>query len=240
MKKVSAQKTGNSVFITGAGRGLGLGLCRIFLEKGFTVFAGRFTVTKNLDDLAGPGNSGLYRIQIDVTETDSVDRAAVEVGSLTTGIDVLINNAAVCESEGTTVEAVDFSKAARIMDVNALGPLRVTKAFLPLLRRGGMKTIINVSSEAGSIDNCRRKGMFGYSMSKAALNMQSKLLDNYLSGDGFIVKSIHPGWMRTDMGGSNADIDPMEAARGIFGIVTGGNSASTGLFSDYNGFPLKF
>jgi NAD(P)-dependent dehydrogenase (short-subunit alcohol dehydrogenase family) len=239
MKKDPGQKPGRSVFITGAGRGLGLCLATLFLEKGYTVFAGQYKESRNLTDLAEAGNQNLRRVQIDVADSKSVEHVALEVGSLAAGLDVLVNNAAVCESEGSVLEDLNFEETAQILNVNTLGPLRVTKAFLPLLRRGKMKIIVNISSEAGSIENCWRKGMFGYSMSKAALNMQSRLLDNYLTGEGFRVKSIHPGWMRTDMGGKNADIGPDEAAQGIFKIVEGTTKA-TSLYLDYQGRPLKF
>jgi NAD(P)-dependent dehydrogenase (short-subunit alcohol dehydrogenase family) len=239
MNRTTGQKTGRSVLITGAGRGLGRRLTTLFLEQGYTVFAG---TRREAGDFSGPSGSekpDLHYVRLDVTDAESVERAVQTIGALCAGLDVLINNAAICESEGSTIEGVDFEKVAEMLDVNTLGPLRVTKAFLPLLRRGMMKTIVNVSSEAGSIENCRRKGMFGYCMSKAALNMQSKLLHNYLAGDGFRVLSIHPGWMRTDMGGKNADIDPKEAAGGIFDIVKNRDKAKS-LYIDYKGIPLRY
>jgi NAD(P)-dependent dehydrogenase (short-subunit alcohol dehydrogenase family) len=239
-KKAGEKKMGRSVFITGAGRGLGLSLARLFLDKGYTVFAGEHRETQLLEELAAEGNPRLHRVNIEVTDSGAVERAARTTGSVAdSGLDLLINNAAVCESEDGTIDDLDFRKAAEIIDVNAFGPLRVTKAFLPLLRRGTMKTIVNISSEAGSIQDCWRTGMFGYSMSKSALNMQSKLLDNFLKGDGFRVLCIHPGWMRTDMGGKNADIDPNEAAQGIFGIVSD-RKKQTALYGDYKGNRLNF
>lgn len=93
-----------------------------------------------------------------------------------------------------------------------MGPLRVAKAFLPMLRRNGRGLIVNISSESGSIGDARREKEFDYCMSKAALNMATKLLDNYLSDSGIRVIAVHPGWMRTDMGGQNADLDPGETA----------------------------
>ena len=239
MKSGKRQEPGQSVFITGAGRGLGLCLATLFLEKGCSVFAGQYKETKNLADIAVKGSPDLHVVRIDVADTESVERASQNIGSLTTGLDVLINNAAACEDEGSTIEMLDFEKTSQLFNVNTLGPLRVTKAFLPLLRRGSMKTIVNISSEAGSIESCWRKGMFGYSMSKAALNMQSKLLENYLAGDGFRVLSIHPGWMRTDMGGKNADIEPREAALGIYEIINK-RDKTTALYCDYKGKPLRY
>jgi NAD(P)-dependent dehydrogenase (short-subunit alcohol dehydrogenase family) len=237
MKSIVEEKKVPTVFITGAGRGLGRSLAELFLEKGYRVFAG---VRRHTRGTAAASHSNFHRVLIDVVEPGSIERAALKVASLTTGLDVLINNAAICESETSSLETLDFGKVAGILDVNTLGPLRVTKAFLPLLRRGSMKTIVNISSEAGSIESCWRKGMFGYCMSKAALNMQSKLLENRLAGDGFRIRSIHPGWMRTDMGGKNADIEPREAALGIYSIIINRRKKPIPLYVDYKGLPLKY
>ena len=240
MEHGAGQKIRPSVFITGAGRGLGLCLTELFLEKGYTVLAGRFQATEGLDNLAATSGDALRCIPMDVTDDHTVASAAALTGSLSAGLDVLINNAAVCEDEGGRIEQVDFGRVAQIINVNTIGPLRLSKAFLPLLRKGNMKTIVNVSSEAGSIASCWRNGMFGYCMSKAALNMQTKLLYNDLHDDGFRVLSIHPGWMKTDMGGPKAEIDPQEAAQGIFRVINGPTPAADILFCDYNGLPLKF
>jgi NAD(P)-dependent dehydrogenase (short-subunit alcohol dehydrogenase family) len=237
MERNAGQIIRPSVFITGAGRGLGLCLARRFLQDGFTVFAGKHRTTEGLDALAGPR---FHPVMLNVTDDRSVADAARATAATAPGLDILINNAAECEDEGGRIEQVDFDRVARITNVNTIGPLRVSKAFLPLLRTGGMKTIINVSSEAGSITDCWRKGMFGYCMSKAALNMQTKLLSNYLGNDGFRVVSIHPGWMRTDMGGRNADIEPEDAADGIFKIVTNRMATVSELFIDYKGNVLRY
>jgi NAD(P)-dependent dehydrogenase (short-subunit alcohol dehydrogenase family) len=237
MERKAGQIIRPTVFITGAGRGLGLCLARRFLQEGFTVFAGKYRTTDGLNALAGPR---FHPVMLNVTDERSVADAARATAAIAPGLDLLINNAAICEDEGGRIEQVDFERVTRIMNVNTIAPLRVSKAFLPLLRTGDMKTIVNVSSEAGSIADCWRKGMFGYCMSKAALNMQTKLLSNYLGNDGFRVLSIHPGWMRTDMGGRNADIDPREAAQGIFNIVNSSSPATDILFCDYKGAPLKY
>jgi NAD(P)-dependent dehydrogenase (short-subunit alcohol dehydrogenase family) len=228
------------VFISGAGRGLGLCLTDLFLKNGYTVLAGQYRVTEGLARLAAHSGGSLHCIPLDVIDDDSVAAAAAAANSLTAHLDVLINNAAICEDECGRIEQVDFESVAQIMNVNTLGPLRLSKTFLPLLRKGNLKTIVNISSEAGSIADCWRKGMFGYSMSKAALNMQTRLLSNYLGDDGFRVLSIHPGWMRTDMGGKNAEIEPVEAAEGIYSIVTSPAPNTDVLFYDYKGAPLKY
>jgi NAD(P)-dependent dehydrogenase (short-subunit alcohol dehydrogenase family) len=241
MERKAGQKMSPVVFISGAGRGLGLCLTELFLKNGYTVLAGQYRVTEGLERLVARFGGPLHCIPLNVTDDDSVAAAATAANSLTDGLDVLINNAAICEDEGGRIEQADFERVARIINVNTLGPLRLSKALLPLLSKGSMMTIVNISSEAGSIADCWRKGMFGYSMSKAALNMQTRLLSNYLGNDGFRVLSIHPGWMKTDMGGANADIEPGEAADGIFKIVT--NPTATDkkeLFIDYKGNALRY
>jgi len=121
------------------------------------------------------------------------------------------------------------------MQVNAFGPLRVTQQFMPLLTKGSGKTIVNISSEAGSIGDAARTCEFEYCMTKAALNMQTKLLANALGNQGFRVLSIHPGQMRTDMGGPGADIAPEEASLGIVQIATDPTCATNGAYLDYRG-----
>jgi NAD(P)-dependent dehydrogenase (short-subunit alcohol dehydrogenase family) len=233
MERKAGQIEKPTVLITGAGRGLGLCLARRFRDGGFLVYAGIRAPSEGLKALAGPD---LHELEFDVSNDRSVNAAAGNLSAL----DILINNAAICEDEGGRIESLDLERVANIMNVNAFGPLRVTKAFLPLLRAGGMKTIANISSEAGSISDCWRKGMFGYCMSKASLNMQSKLLYNYLQEEGFRLLSIHPGWMKTDMGGKNADIEPKEAAEGIYQIIKTRDAEGKDLYIDYKGKTLRY
>jgi NAD(P)-dependent dehydrogenase (short-subunit alcohol dehydrogenase family) len=107
-----------------------------------------------------------------------------------------------------------------VIDVNALGPLRVTQSLLELLRRGTRKVIVNISSEAGSILRCGRKSWFGYCMSKASLNIQTRILENHLRADGFRVFSAHPGWMRTPMSASAAaPLAPEQSAAYLYDLL---------------------
>ncbi len=197
-----------SVFITGADKGLGFSLVQQFLRAGVRVFAGQYQANSDLSELAKSFPQTLTPIPLDVTQLDSVRRAADTVAKLVPALDVLINNAGVMLEERTPLLELDLARLPlfETLDVNAFGPLRMVQQFLPLLEKGEHKLILNISSEAGSIADCWRESEFAYSMSKAALNMQSKILQNHLKPRGFKILAVHPGWMRTDMGGADADI----------------------------------
>lgn len=178
---------------------------------------------------------------MDVTKAASIAAAKQHICERFSRIDVLINNAAVLLAEGRgSLDALDFDAGLRVYDVNSLGPLRVTAAFLPLLEVGERRLIVNVSSEAGSIADCWRKDEYFYCMSKAALNMQSAILRNQFEEKRIEVLAVHPGWMRTDMGGANADIEPTEAAEGIFRLVEQSRLGKKGIYFDYRGQAMRW
>jgi NAD(P)-dependent dehydrogenase (short-subunit alcohol dehydrogenase family) len=182
-------------------------------------------------------------IPLDVADPGSIRQAVEKAREITPSLDILINNAAVhLENEIAALEDLDLEDGhlERTMAVNVFGPLRVAQQFLPLLEKGRGKLILNVSSEAGGIADCPRSREFAYCMSKAALNMQSRLLRNYLKPRGYTVLSVHPGWMRTDMGGPNADLSPDESAHGIFELATRGRLPPDEIYLDYRGRPLRW
>lgn len=231
-----------TVLITGAGKGLGLSLAVHFLRAGFRVFAG--INPSDSDALKGSASEMLTSIPLDVSQMDSIRAAAVEVARQSPALDILINNAGVhLEPEGAaTLETCDFADGhlEKTLAVNTFGPLRVAQQFYPLLAAGQRKLLMNISSEAGSITDCGRESEFAYCMSKAALNMQSKLLQNHLGARGFKVLAIHPGWMRTDMGGPQAAISPEESADGIFTLATQAWSPNDPIYLDYRGNALRW
>ncbi|MBN2002397.1 MAG: SDR family oxidoreductase [Anaerolineae bacterium] len=207
-----------TVFVTGGDRGLGFALCAGLLERGWRVFAGQYMPEwPDLSALAAQYPQTLHVIPLDVSSIESARVAARAVAALTDHLDVLINNAGVISS--TTGRAIrepqDYAEMQRLYDVNALGPLRVVEAFLPLADRGSFKRLCFVSSEAGSIARAERPAWFGYCMSKAALNMEVKILFNDLHPQGYTFRVYHPGWMRSYMSGTKnmeATLEPEEAA----------------------------
>ncbi len=231
-----------TVFITGADKGLGFSLVQQFLRAGMRVFAGQYQTDSDLSELAKSFPQTLTPIPLDVTQLASVIWAAETVAKLVPALDVLINNAGVMLEKRTPLLELDLSQLPlfETLDVNTFGPLRMVQQFLPLLEKGEHKLILNISSEAGSLADCWRESEFAYSMSKAALNMQSKILQNHLKPRGFKILAVHPGWMRTDMGGSEADINPDEAAECIFKLAVKNWNLDDGIYMDYKAQPINW
>jgi NAD(P)-dependent dehydrogenase (short-subunit alcohol dehydrogenase family) len=220
-----------------------LALASRFLQAGFHVFAGEFEPSINLTTLAEQFPHMLTVMPLDVREMDSIRAAAKLVAEKTASLDILLNNAGIhLEKQGRTLETLDFTNQhlEQTMAVNAFGPLRMAQQFHSLLAQGERKLIINISSEAGSIANCQREREFAYCMSKSALNMGSKLMQIYLSKQGFKVLAVQPGWMQTDMGGSQAAITPEHSAAGIFELAIKEWAADDPIYLDYEGIPLPW
>jgi NAD(P)-dependent dehydrogenase (short-subunit alcohol dehydrogenase family) len=229
-----------SVLITGANRGLGQCLVDRFAGEGWLVFAAHRSLSKSKTHVRDVSDR-VSLLGLDVLDDESVAQAVRAVSERTLGLDVLINNAAVNPVPEYEAELgqLDFDAIALTYDVNAIGPLRVVQAFLPLLERGARKLIVNVSSEAGSLQHSWRDRSYGYCMSKAALNMQTTILNRALSSRGMNAIAIHPGWMRTQMGGPNAALDPIESADGMYRVIDAAD-ASTPRFLQHDGQPFPW
>lgn len=226
-----------SILITGASRGLGFFLTKKYLEDGNMVFAGvRDVKAPNLLALKEEYPDTLIPVKLEITDTTSIDQAVIIVEKYTEKLDILINNAAIhSDSSFEILENADIDDCLKVYDVNAIGPIRVVKAFVHLIRKSSFAKIINISSESGSISTCGREKEFDYCMSKAALNMGTKLLSNYLKKDNIIVRTVHPGWMRTDMGGNNADLDPYETACQLVELFEDMKDIEDSVFIDNSG-----
>ena len=220
-------------YITGADHGLGLALVEAFLRNGDFVFAGFYGLDRSgLDSLKLRYQERLEIVPLDVSRDVSVWSAAALITAKTKDLDVLINNAAILGKKenkpymATVDDSLDFEDMLTTYNVNALGPLRVTQSVLPLLRAGREKRILNISSEAGSMNARIRKkhrNRYGYCGSKAALNIQSILLNNHLSEEGIHLTLIEPGWLRTYMAGdtksTNAPTEPEESAEKLLAFL---------------------
>ena len=190
------------------------------------------------------GGEALVGIPLDIASDESVRAAAAAFPF--PRLDLLINNAGILGNmEDGPEDELDFDLMLKVLNVNALGTLRVTAAFLPLLMKGAEKTVVNISSEAGSITDCRRTGWFGYCMSKAANNMQGALIHNTLRKMGGRVFQIHPGHVATYMRGhldTTARITPDISAAGILKTVLdeAHETEDRPLYLDYQGNRLPW
>lgn len=233
-----------TIFITGADKGLGFSLVNRFLERDFHVFAGSLGSGEALKNLATEVPGRLEIVPQNVADSGSIRASAEAVAARTDHLDILINNAGI-NSEDTkrsSIREVNLGSGdlEAIMSVNAFGPLRVTQAFLPLLEKGARKRIVNISSEAGSIADCGREGWYAYCMSKAALNMQSMILQRSLKPQGFKVLAVHPGWVITTMGGPEGQITPDNSAADIAELATRAWSLDDPVYMDHTGHPLNW
>ena len=206
-----------TVLITGTGRpyALGFNLVRRYLENGDCVFATVRRPSEALEALQQEYAGRLHILSMDISSTESVARAAAEAEKLATHIDLIINNATTASAD-TTKELPDFDLdlVAPAVNVGAVGPIRVLKAFLPMLKKSRIGAlVVNISSEAGSIGKCYRTFYLDYATEKAALNMLTMTMHNYFRDDpNMNIICIHPGWIRTNPGNHEAPLDPYEHA----------------------------
>ncbi|MGI9219704.1 MAG: SDR family oxidoreductase [Woeseiaceae bacterium] len=220
--------TTGTVLITGANRGIGLELARQYADQGWTVIgtARRPAAADDLNAL------DVRVVQLDVTDPASVDNMADTLTGV--AIDVLINNAGILPVM-RGIDDIDIATYTQILDVNTIGPVRVTQALMPNLRAGDMKKIMNTTSGLGSISGNRSGGYFGYRESKAALNMFTLTLARELAPDGFTCIVVNPGWVRTDMGGPTAPTSVQQSASGIRSVISKITTADNGTFWNFEG-----
>lgn len=192
-----------NVMVTGTGRhyALGFNLVLRYLENGDNVIATVRKESEELTALKSKYNEQLHIVTMDIGNTESVNNAFTTVSKVFDRIDLLINNA-VTTSQDVEKDFFDFNLdyVADVVDVTAVGPLRVIQKFFPLLENtDDMSLIINISSEAGSISKCYRKFYVDYGMAKAALNMGTMTIwNNIKDNDKVNIFAIHPGWIKTN------------------------------------------
>lgn len=228
----------STVLITGANRGLGLAFTRLFLEKGFTVIAGTRNPKQSaaLTALQNSSKDRLHIVALDTNSEESIHAARVATESFTKSIDILINNAGQFgKQKSTTLTDLDIGDIQKTFETNALGPLRVTRDFLGLLRKGSEKKVIQITSLMGSIADNSSGGAYAYRLSKAALNMLTKNIAVELQSDGMISVALHPGWVKTDMGGPQAPLDIDTSVKGMMNVIERLTLKDSGTFLRYDG-----
>lgn len=227
-----------NALITGAAGGLGVCLVREYLDRGYRIFGLDIARRPETEALLAASEGRCAFFEADVTDTAAIEEVARRVRAEVPSLDILVNAAGLFRPENEyLLEDFDVDGSMHLFDVKALGPLRMAKAFIDLLRRGEDKLLVNVSSEAGSMtSHAEYIQRYDYCMSKAALNIQSIILQRYLKPEGIRVLLFHPGWMHTPMGGPEAPIDPADAARGIADVAAGlRGRLDSYMYWNYNG-----
>jgi NAD(P)-dependent dehydrogenase (short-subunit alcohol dehydrogenase family) len=225
-----------TVLITGASRGLGLEFCKQYAAAGWEVLACCRHPEKS-DKLAGIANIRL--LPLDVADFVQIDRLAKEIKDIP--IDVLINNAGIYgDSSGHGFGQLDYAAWTRTLLINTQAPVKMAEAFLPHLQRGKLKRLVAISSQMGSIADNGSGGNMLYRTSKAALNAAMKSLSIDLKDLGIEVFILHPGWVKTDMGGPNALIDAELSVSGMRRVIEGATLQHSGSFVKYDGSILPW
>lgn len=224
----NAQSAEMTVLITGANRGIGLEFARQYTDLGYRVIGTARDPAKAKELKA----LGVQVEALDVTDSTSVNALARKLDG--TALDILINNAGIYGHNADSFLESDFDQLNQTFEVNTLGPMRVTQAFYESVKSGPTKKIVHISSTMGSITN-NNGGSYGYRASKAALNMLNKSLSIELASDGFICTVLHPGWVKTRMGGEGAALTTQQSVAGMLNVIAAMDSDTNGQFLDYQG-----
>lgn len=219
---------GRSIFIFGASRGIGLGLAEEFARRGWQVIASERTKSNALHALEG----------VDVVTADVTDPASYADLDLVDGsLDAVAVNAGISGARHQSADRATAEEVAEVMMTNAFGPARAGRALLPKLKRGG--ALAFMSSLMGSVADSSG-GYELYRSSKAALNMLAKgIAEQEAKARGIEVLSLHPGWVRTEMGGPNATLTVRESVQGLADVIEGAGGAGY-RFVDHTGKALPF
>jgi NAD(P)-dependent dehydrogenase (short-subunit alcohol dehydrogenase family) len=226
-----------TILITGANRGLGLEFARQYAADGWRVLAA-CREPKSATALAAlPGAIDVFALE--VTDFSSIESLAAELKG--TPIDVLLNNAGQfgprllkSGERGQAFGHIDYDEWMRILRVNTFAPVKMAEAFIAHVVASGQKKIVAITSTMGSIASTEG-GYYIYRTSKAALNMAMASLAKDVAARGVAVAVYCPGWVKTDMGGSMADIEPEVSIAGLRGRIGELSLAASGIFRRYDG-----
>lgn len=219
-----------TILISGANRGLGWETARVLVYRGWNAFLGTRDSTlhgQTVEEFAAHGSASW--IHLDVSRTESILSAVSWLGQQTEKLDCLINNAGIYPDAGWTITTIPRQQMERTFNTNTFGALEMTQACLHLLKRAQSSRVINVSSAMGQLEGLSTS-FSSYSLSKLAMNGLTLMLSSELSSSGIAVNSVSPGWVRTDMGGPNADRSVEEGAKGIIWLADEAPHDLTGKF----------
>jgi NAD(P)-dependent dehydrogenase (short-subunit alcohol dehydrogenase family) len=213
--------------ITGANRGLGLEFTRQYLRDGWRVIGS----CRNPDAASELATSGAEVMKLDVTRAADVTAASKRLAG--TSIDLVVCNAGVAGARAAVLTPVTQADFDQVMRTNVLGSMWISAALADRLRPGAK--VAYLSSRMGSIGAMSNAGSALYRASKAALNAVVKAVALELASRGVTAIALHPGWVKTDMGGAGADIDAETSVAGMRAVIEGAGPRVSGHFLDYTG-----
>ena len=228
-----------TIMITGANRGIGLELVRQYCNRNYQVIGTYrdettseelISMSRNLDNLK------VY--SLDVSSDQSLKDFSSKLGE--TPVDIFINNAGVYGPRDSSFNNVDEKKWIPVFQTNAIAPLLLTQLIIDNLRNGSQKKLIYITSKMGSIDDNKSGGAYIYRSSKTALNSVVKSISVDLAKDGMKVALLHPGWVRTDMGGPNGLIDTTASVSGMTEVIDSLSQSDSGCFFNYDGSKIPW
>lgn len=229
-----------TVFISGANRGIGNELAQQLSEQSYTVIAGYRDESRSALLLTqAQENRQLVPFKVHVGSENDLNSLHEFIARRFGHLDVLINNAAANLNRSFSLNALTWADMTHHLDVNVGGAFLTAKHLYPLLKAGQGKKIVNVSSRLGSIAT-NSGGSIPYSLSKAALNMLTKQQANAYRADSIMVISLSPGWVQTDMGGSSAPLTVQESVRQIVQRIAEMSLAQSGVFLNYDGERIPY
>ena len=220
------------ILVTGANRGLGLEFVRAFAARGDRVFAAcrRPRAATDLAGLAREAPEAVRVLALDVTDERAIEAAVAAIASDGDGsLDLLVNNAGL-SPRGEEFDNLDRERMRSVFDVNTIAPMILARCCRPLLARSRRPRIANISSSMGSLAKKDYGRHYSYSASKAALNMLTRAAACDLAEDGIVVTALHPGWVRTDLGGPKAALAPADSVAGMLRVIDGLSAEDSGAF----------
>lgn len=220
--------------VTGASRGIGSEFTVRLLDDGWLVYAGYRSDKHRLDLI---NNKNLICRRLDVTDNNSIKEFA---NSIPGNVDLLINNAGVPDGRWRNVKEIDDKWMLEVLDVNSVGPVRMVKELYDKMSHDSLTTVAMISSLMGSIDDCHSGRSYAYRASKTALNMLSVAMKKEAFDDNISLLILHPGWVKTRMGGEHAPIELEESVEGMLKLIYANSLEDSGRFVQYDGVDLPW
>jgi NAD(P)-dependent dehydrogenase (short-subunit alcohol dehydrogenase family) len=229
-----------TVLLTGANRGLGLEFTRRYAAAGWQVLAccRNPGAAQDLNDVAEASAGAVRVLMLDVRDHAAIALLAAELGPQP--IDLLLNNAGVYGPTRMVVGHIDYAAWADVLAVNVLAPMRMVECFVEHVARSERKLIACLSSAMGSIGGNTSGRHYLYRSSKAALNAVVKSLSIDLHDRGITVVALHPGWVKTDMGGADADLEVPVSVQHIMGVLERLRIEDSGKFLNHDGTTIPW